>query len=113
MNTGQFEQMSDCWSSEQQPATYYRTTAARARKLQADATTPRVKQYLDTMIAYCERLAGNRAGSLVLPIAYHREIRRVYEWAEIVEIDDAESLIIVTRVSCALSHAPVSRFILS
>ena len=58
MNTGQFEQMSDCWSSEQQPATYYRTTAARARKLQADATTPRVKQYLDTMIAHCERLAG-------------------------------------------------------
>ena len=38
--------------------TYYRTTAARARKLQADATTPRVKQYLDTMIAHCERLAG-------------------------------------------------------
>jgi hypothetical protein len=58
MNAGHFEQISDCWSSEQQPATYYRTTAARARKLQADATTPRVKQYLDTMIAHCERLAG-------------------------------------------------------
>ena len=36
----------------------YRTTAARARKLQADASTPRVKQYLDTMIAHCERLAS-------------------------------------------------------
>ena len=58
MNAGHFEQISDCWSSEQQPATYYRTTAARARRLQADATTPRVRQYLDKMIAHCERLAG-------------------------------------------------------
>ena len=58
MNAGHFEQISDCWSPEEQPATYYRTTAARARKLQADATTPRVKQYLDKMIAHCERLAG-------------------------------------------------------
>ena len=58
MNAGQFEQLSDCWSPEEQPATYYRTTAARARRLQADATTPRVKQYLDKMIAHCERLAG-------------------------------------------------------
>ena len=58
MKPGHFEQISDCWSPEEQPATYYRTTAARARKLQADATTPRVKQYLDTMIAHCELLAG-------------------------------------------------------
>jgi hypothetical protein len=58
MHVGSFEQISDCWSSEEQPATYYRTTAARARRLQADATTPRVKQYLDEMIAHCERLAG-------------------------------------------------------
>src|ERR1700741_4084254 len=58
MNAGHFEQISDCWSSEERPATYYRTTAARARRLQANATTPRVKQYLDTMIAHCERLAG-------------------------------------------------------
>ena len=57
MNVGHCEQLSDCWSSEQQPATYYRTTAARARKLQADATTPRVKQYFDKMIAHCEQLA--------------------------------------------------------
>jgi hypothetical protein len=57
MNAGHFEQVSDCWS-EQQPATYYRTAAARARRLQADATTPRVKQYLDKMIAHCEGLAG-------------------------------------------------------
>jgi hypothetical protein len=50
-------QLSDCWSLEAQPATY-REAAARARSLQADATTPRVKQYLDKMIAHCERLAG-------------------------------------------------------
>jgi hypothetical protein len=58
MDAGHFEQLSDCWSSEQQPATYYRTAAAAARRLQADATTPRVKKYLDRMIAHCERLAG-------------------------------------------------------
>jgi hypothetical protein len=58
MNAGHFEQLSDCWSSEQRPATYYRTAAAQARRLQADATTPRVKQYLDKMIAHCERLGG-------------------------------------------------------
>ena len=59
MNAGHFEQIADCWSAEQQPAIYYRTIAARARKLQADATTPRVRQYLDTMITHCERLGGS------------------------------------------------------
>ena len=58
MNAGHFEQISDCWPLEEQPATYYRTAAARARSLQADVTTPRVKQYLDKMIAHCEGLAG-------------------------------------------------------
>jgi hypothetical protein len=58
MNVGHFEQISDCWSLEGQPAKYYLTAAARARMLQADATTPRVKQYLDKMVAHCERLAG-------------------------------------------------------
>ena len=59
MNAGHFDEISDCWASEEQPALYYRTAAARARRLQADATTPRVKQYLDKMIVHCERLAGN------------------------------------------------------
>jgi len=59
MDAGHFEEISDCWSSEEQPTAYYRTTAARARRLQADVTTPRVKQYLDKMIVHCERLAGN------------------------------------------------------
>ena len=95
MNAGHFEQISDCWSPEEQPATYYRTTAARARKLQADATTPRVKQYLDTMIAHCERLAGKvEPGRLVCSIGDHREIRGLYDWAEVVEIDEQELLII-------------------
>ena len=59
MNAGHFEEILDCWSSEEQPTAYYRTTAARAQRLQADVTTPRVKQYLDKMIVHCERLAGN------------------------------------------------------
>jgi hypothetical protein len=58
MNAGHFEQMSDCLVLEEQPATYYRTAAARARVLQADATTPGVRKYLDKMIAHCEGLAG-------------------------------------------------------
>ena len=58
MNAGYVEQISDCWSLEGQPATYYRSAAARARMLQADVTTPRVRQHLDKMIADCERLAG-------------------------------------------------------
>jgi hypothetical protein len=59
MNAGHFEQISDCWLLEEQPATYYRSAAARARMLQADATTPRMKQYLDKMIVHCEQLAGS------------------------------------------------------
>jgi hypothetical protein len=35
MNAGHFEQSSDCWLLEEQPATYYRSAAARARMLQA------------------------------------------------------------------------------
>ena len=58
MNARHIE-LSDCWSLEQQPAPYYRIAAAQARKLQADATTPRVKQYFDKMIAHCEGVAGN------------------------------------------------------
>ena len=58
MNARHFE-LSDCWSSEQQPTAYYRIAAARARRLYADATTPKVKQYLDKMIAHCDGLAGD------------------------------------------------------
>jgi hypothetical protein len=58
MNAGHFEQISDCWLLEEQSAAYYRSAAARARILQADVTTTRVRQYLEKMIAHCERLAG-------------------------------------------------------
>ena len=54
---GHIGEIADCWSAEGQPTAYYRATAARARRLQADVTTPRVKQYFDKMIAHCERLA--------------------------------------------------------
>ena len=66
MNAGHFAQFSDCWSSEEQPDSYYRTAAARARRLQADVTTPRVKQYLDKMIAHCEGLAGKCATTIIM-----------------------------------------------
>src|SRR6516164_533 len=68
-------ELSDCWSSEQQPAPYYRIAAARARSLQADATTPRVKQYLDNMIAHCEALAG-KVEPRVSPAAGSRNVGR-------------------------------------
>lgn len=58
MDAGHFNEISDRGSSEEVPAAYYRTTAARARRLQAEATTPRLKQYLRELIARCERLAG-------------------------------------------------------
>ena len=80
MNAGHFAEISDCWSSEEQPALYYRTAAARARRLQADATTPRVKQYLDKMIVHCERLAGkveqpaSRRGCVDKPQPLHKRI---------------------------------------
>jgi hypothetical protein len=86
INAGHFEQFSDCWSSEQQPATYYRTAAAAARRLQADATTLRVKQYLDKMIAHCERLSGqSRTGPVACSIGDHPGIQRLYHWAGVID----------------------------
>src|SRR5215471_17196531 len=66
INDNYFQQISDCWSSEVQSATYYRETAARARRLQANATTPRVRQYLDKMIVHCEQLAGKVEPRIIL-----------------------------------------------
>ena len=42
---------------EQQPGAYYRAAVVRARRLQAEATTPRLKKYLGEVVARCERLA--------------------------------------------------------
>jgi len=58
MDAGYVNEISDRGSSEELSVAYYRTAAARARRLQADATTPRLKQYLGELISRCERLAG-------------------------------------------------------
>jgi hypothetical protein len=56
MDAGYFQEISG-WSPKEQPPAYYRAAAARARKLRAESTTPRLKQYLGEVIARCERLA--------------------------------------------------------
>jgi hypothetical protein len=47
-----------CQLEGRQPPAHYHAVAARARRLQTEATTPRLKQYLQEMIAQSERLAG-------------------------------------------------------
>ena len=94
MKASPFEEISD-WSSEEQSATEYRRIAARARKLLADATTPRVKLYLDKIIAHCEKSwqaksiptsrpvpkAGTRLlrGRREMMIDFHRNLTEVFE----------------------------------
>jgi hypothetical protein len=51
------EKGSEWCSLEQQPVAYYYEAAGRARRLYAEATTPRLKQHLVEVIARCERLA--------------------------------------------------------
>ena len=58
MDADYVNKISDPGSSEEVSVEYYRTAAARARRLQAEATTPRLKQYLRELIARCERLEG-------------------------------------------------------
>ena len=60
MDAGYVNEISERGSSEELSVAYYRTAAARARRLQADATTSRLKQYLGQVIAQCERLAEDR-----------------------------------------------------
>jgi hypothetical protein len=49
-------------SAEQQPAEYYRAASARARRLEAEVTTLKVKQYLRELIARCDRMAEEMEG---------------------------------------------------
>jgi hypothetical protein len=63
MDAGYVNEISDPGSSEEVSVDYYRTAAARARRLQAEATTPRLKQYLRELIARCERLADEIASA--------------------------------------------------
>jgi len=47
--------------STDQAAAHYQAEAARARRLQAVTTTPRLKEYLRELIAECERLEAEVA----------------------------------------------------
>src|ERR1700722_2431043 len=58
MEAGDLNEISDRGAFEGLSAADYRTAAARAQRLHAQATTPRLKQYLVEVIARCERLAG-------------------------------------------------------
>jgi hypothetical protein len=55
MKSGDGTEISD------QPAAHYEAEAARARRLQAVTTTPRLKEYLRELIAENERLAEEAA----------------------------------------------------
>ena len=63
IEAGYVNEISERGSSEELSVAYYRTAAARARRFQADATTPRLKQYLGEVIARCERLAEEIASA--------------------------------------------------
>jgi hypothetical protein len=58
MDAGYVNKISDPGSSEEASVEYYRTAAAPARRLRAEATTPRLKQYLGEVIARYERFEG-------------------------------------------------------
>ena len=57
MKADSISESSNWAGSEGVSAAYYHAAAARARKLHAEATTPRLKQYLQDLIAKCEGLA--------------------------------------------------------
>ena len=73
------------WVRTEQPAEYYRAAAARARSLEQEATTPRVKQHLREQIDCFDRLAGEvervseKGASLANEQGSH--VRRVKEGA--------------------------------
>jgi hypothetical protein len=55
MKAGDFTEISD------EAAAHYQAEAVRARRLQGVTTTPRLKEYLQELIAECERLAAEAA----------------------------------------------------
>jgi hypothetical protein len=57
-NQPHFEENPEWSLSERHSSGHYRAVAARARRLQTEVTTPRLKQYLADMIARSEQLAG-------------------------------------------------------
>ena len=56
MHALSFDVISD-WSCKEKSAAHFRAAAERARKLLAEATTPRLKQYLSEVITQCEQFA--------------------------------------------------------
>jgi hypothetical protein len=58
MDAGDLNAISVRGAFEGLSAADYRMAAARAQRLHAQATTPRLKRYLVEVIARCERLAG-------------------------------------------------------
>jgi hypothetical protein len=54
MKADYINESSNWEGSERVSVAYYHAAAARARKLHAEATTPRLKQYLQNLIAKCE-----------------------------------------------------------
>ena len=51
------------WCQSGQSLAHYRATATRARWLQMEATTPRLKQYLEQTIARSEELLAEANGA--------------------------------------------------
>ena len=61
MDAGDIDAISDRGALEELLAAHYHAAAVRARRLHGEATTPRLKEYLQKLIAQCERLAGEAA----------------------------------------------------
>jgi hypothetical protein len=61
MDAGYCSKFADWNLSEEEPADYYQTAAARARKWLAEATTPGLKQQLRDLIDWCEEAAAKVA----------------------------------------------------
>jgi hypothetical protein len=57
MKAGYVDEISNWTGLEELSAAHYHAAATRARKLHAEATTPRLKQYLRELIAKFEGLA--------------------------------------------------------
>ena len=57
MKAGYIDESSHRTGLEELSAVHYNAAATRARKLHAEATTPRLKQYLRELIAKLEGLA--------------------------------------------------------
>jgi hypothetical protein len=63
MEAEAFHEISE-WSCKDKSVAHYRAAAERARKLLKEVTTPRLKQYLAEVIAYCESSAAEDGQSI-------------------------------------------------